>query len=96
LVIAGLEVATAGASLATFVMYRSRVNEHELCTGTPTFDTKPCERLKVINLISIGAFIAVYAAGVVDGLVGFDDGDPEDSRLSLAVFPTGAALRLTF
>jgi hypothetical protein len=95
-VIAGLEVATAGASLATFLMYHSRVNEMDLCTGTPNFDTKPCDRLKVMNLISIGAFIAVYAAGVVDGLVGFDDGDPEESGLSLAVFPTGAALRLTF
>ena len=34
--------------------------------------------------------------GVIDGLVGFDDGDREESRMSLAVFPTGAALRLTF
>jgi hypothetical protein len=96
LVIAGLEMATAGASLATFLMYHSRVNEQDLCTGTKNFDKKPCDRLIVMNLISTGAFLAVYAAGVIDGLIGFDDGDPEASRMSLAVFPTGAALRLTF
>ena len=94
--IAGLEVATAGTSVATFLMYRSRVNEQDLCTGTPDFDPKPCDRLKMINLITGAAFVAVYAAGVIDGLMGFDDGDPDESRLSLAVFPTGAALRLTF
>lgn len=93
---AGLELATAGTSLTTFLMYRSRVNEQDLCTGTPDFDPKPCERLKTINIITGAAFLAVYAAGVVDGLMGYDDGDPEEPRLSMAVFPTGAALRLRF
>jgi hypothetical protein len=94
--LAGLELATAGTSLTTFLMYRSRKNEMDLCTGTPDFDTKPCERLKTINIITGAAFLAVYAAGVVDGLMGFEDGDAEEPRLSLAVFPTGAALRLRF
>ena len=74
---AGLELATAGTSLTTFLMYRSRMNEMDLCTGTPDFDPKPCERLKTINIITGAAFLAVYAAGVVDGLMGYDDGDPE-------------------
>jgi hypothetical protein len=94
--IAGLQVATAGTALASFFMYRDRVNNQGLCTGTPDFEAKPCERLKAINLISGVAFLAVYAAGVVDGLMGFEEGDPEEPRLSLAVFPTGAALRLRF
>jgi hypothetical protein len=95
--IAGLEVATAGTSLATFLMYKSRVNEMDLCTGTPDFDPEPCDRLKLINVITGAAFVAVYAAGVIDGLLGFDGGEGgEAPRLSLAVFPTGAAMRLRF
>ena len=93
--IAGLEAATLGATVATFVVLSSNTNSQQLCTIKSNFDPGPCERLKVWHYISAAAFAATYAAGVIDGLLGFDRGD-DDPELSFTVFPNGAAFRMTF
>jgi hypothetical protein len=94
----GLEALTLGAGITTYVMLENKLTpKSEGRTCKPDGERAPCERLQTAAIASFGAFAAVYAIGVIDALVNFNDGDPEDGpRLSLLVLPRAAALRVTF
>jgi hypothetical protein len=67
-----------------------------LCKGGN--DPTPCNRLKVLNVVSVAAFAATWTAGVIDALIGLRrPTDPTvEPRLSLTILPNGAALRVPF
>jgi hypothetical protein len=94
----GLEAVTLGTGITTYVMLENRLTPpSEGRTCKPDGETGPCERLQTAALISFGAFAATYAVGVIDALMNFDDGEPEDGpSLSLLILPRAAALRVTF
>jgi hypothetical protein len=94
--ILGLEVLTLGAATTTALLWYDKTGEGDTCIPDP-YESKPCKRLKLANLISLGAFAATYGFGVVDALMNFNYGDAEEgAHLSLLLAPRAAALRLTF
>jgi hypothetical protein len=93
-VLLGLEIATLAAAASTrFWLYRN-VDGTNRCNPHPT---STCVSIRTWNFITTGALTAVWAIGVTDALLHFHRADAEpDSRVSFAVSPGGAALRVSF
>jgi hypothetical protein len=93
-VLLGLEIATLAAAASTrFWLYRN-VNSTNGCAPRPS---ATCERVRTWNFVTTGALTAVWAIGVTDALLHFHRTDAEpDSRVSFAVSPGSAALRVSF
>jgi hypothetical protein len=98
-----LETATFGAALTTRLILADWVDANKACKGGS--DPAPCNRMKLYNAISVAALVATWTTGVIDALVGLRSAPPlpprtepraATSALSLAIHPTGAALRVSF
>jgi hypothetical protein len=96
LIFGSLEVATFAAALTTRLVLEDWVDENKACKGGS--DPGPCNRLKVLNVISVAALAATWTAGVIDALIGLrtPTDAPTEPRASLTLLPNGAALRLSF
>jgi hypothetical protein len=93
-VLLGLEVATLAAAAGTRLWLYRNVDANKRCDPHPT---GTCETVRTWNHITTGAFAAVWAIGAVDAFAHFHRGaDEPDNRVSFAVSPTGAALRVSF
>jgi hypothetical protein len=97
-----LEATTFGAALTTRLVLADWVDANKACKGGS--DPSPCNRMKLYNAISVAALVATWTTGVIDALVGLRSAPPDQSTpprasanpVSLAIHPTGAALRVSF
>ena len=81
-----LELASAATAITTVT-----VLEKWRLPGNQSKHPDTAKTLKTVNLISVGALAASYAAGVIDAFVR-SDREPDDERVSLFVFPGGAGV----
>ncbi len=96
--IGGLEVATLGTAITTALVLSNWRAPDQTCRGQQ--DPKPCTDLRLVNQISVAAFAATWAAGVIDALVNHSSGESTDVAATrgprLVILPNGAALHTTF
>jgi hypothetical protein len=93
-VLLGLEIATLAAAAGTSLWLYRNVDSTNRCENYPT---ATCKTVRTWNFITTGALTAVWAVGVADAILHYHRGDTEtDTRVSFAVSPTGAALRVSF
>ena len=103
-IIGGVEALTLATAVTSSVVLNNwRSSEGDLCRGGD--DKSSCDRLRVVNWISVGALAATWAVGVVDALLNHGsadetldhaNNDAQQTTTSLTLLPSGAALRVSF
>lgn len=79
----GAELVFLSANIATYAMLRSDCADDLTCNHTDRART-----LRTVNLVAGGLFLASWAAGVVDGFIGYPHGIVEDPKPRFTWVPT--------
>ena len=96
-ILGGLEVATFGVALTTNLVLHSWVRDDRSCRGRT--DPTPCNQMKLVNYLGVGALTATWAVGVIDALLNMappTEPAPRTRQLSLTILPNGAAIQVPF
>ncbi len=94
-ILGGLELTSFAAALTTRLLLADWVDGNRQCKGTD--DPSPCNRLKLVNLISVVTLGATWTTGVIDAIVGLRrPQEPTTPQPTLTLLPNGAALTVPF